>query len=610
VANSKKVPNGTMFDQKPFCLKYLFSVSICKPNSVKWEAASIVLFQKLGSFFLNVYDNTWDSQPSVQLSITTKTVVTEHFTVSPENRKKVAILVISNTSSTKDGEWSVNLGGSIIHLSWIQAFLDTPAAVAAASITKVLQKAYPVSIVVTHSDFIVHGGADSGFAYTLQINMSDNHSGSIIFLERDLLELHESLIRKYNTDIAFPSSGKVNDDTVARSQLMSAYFSKILSVRRICRSPELFKWVTADDELYSSTSRNASSSDRRNSDVLAKTELNTCVVKFSLHNAVDSNLMEILNRYAIDTAHFCFAICVVVEGKCVAQSDLFYDVKSPDIKPLFIPLSQLPDGEAVSLKFLVLSDKLRIDASSLDDWKLVEGMGSQCSGVFQSNGSVIVEVRSKSRLTYMKYETQDKIDHAFTFHLQANEALADNQNERALALNLVALSWWQRHKMMHHVFCKVLIETGSLYFLHQNDDMAVAFIEAGLAYSHRLKLRSVDQQDGTNTDFIQNDSIADGLQELAMARFYKGDYVRSISCLLEALHMKQQFYLEEELDDVMLDAAANKISLLYTQLLFIISEALSSGKQTGGVVVVSLASSSFFKNCIQTLWKFFLSPLP
>jgi hypothetical protein len=122
--------------------------------------------------------------------------------------------------------------------------------------------------------------------------------------------------------------------------------------------------------------------------------------------------------------------------------------------------------------------------------------------------------------------------------------------------------------------------------------MAVAFIEAGLAYSHRLKLRSVDQQDGTNTDFIQNDSIADGLQELAMARFYKGDYVRSISCLLEALHMKQQFYLEEELDDNMLDAAANKISLLYTQLLFIISEALSSGKQTG-VVVVSLAPSSY-----------------
>ena len=43
----------------------------------------------------------------------------------------------------------------------------------------------------------------------------------------------------------------------------------------------------------------------------------------------------------------------------------------------------------------------------------------------------------------------------------------------------------------------------------------------------------------------------------------------------------------------MLDAAANKISLLYTQLLFIISEALSSGKQTGVVVVVSLASSSY-----------------
>jgi tetratricopeptide (TPR) repeat protein len=303
--------------------------------------------------------------------------------------------------------------------------------------------------------------------------------------------------------------------------------------------------------------------------------------------------MEILNRYAIDTAHICFAICVFVDGKSVAQSDLFYDVQSPDIKPLFIPLSQLPEGRAVCLKFLVLSDKLRIDASSLDDWKLVEGVGAQCSGVFQSNGSVIVEVRSKSRLTYMKYENQDKIDHAFTFHLQANEALADNQSERALALNLVALSWWQRHKMMHFVFCKVLIETGSLYFLHQNVDMAVAFIEAGLAYSHRLKLRSVDQQDGTNTDSIQNDSIADGLQELAMSRFYKGDYVRSISCLLEALHMKQQFYLEEELDDIMLDAAANKISLLYTQLLFIISEALSSGKQTLVVCVVCLALSSY-----------------
>jgi hypothetical protein len=581
-----------MFDAKPFCLKYLFSASICKPNSVKWEAASIVLYQKRGNFFLNVYDNTWDPQPSIQLLITTKTVVTEHFTVSPENRKKVGILVISSTNSTKDGDWSVNLGGSIIHLSWIQAFLDTPAAVAAASITKVVQKAYPVSIVVTNSDFIVHGGSDSGFAYTLQINMSDNFSGSIMRLERELLELHQSLIKIYHTGTAFPSNGKVDDDTVARSELMSDYFSKMLSVRRVCRSPELLKWVTADDQLYSST-RNTSSSDRRSSDASAKTELNTCVVKLSLHNAVHSNLMEILNRYAIDTAHICFAICVFVDGKSVAQSDLFYDVQSPDIKPLFIPLSQLPEGRAVCLKFLVLSDKLRIDASSLDDWKLVEGVGAQCSGVFQSNGSVIVEVRSKSRLTYMKYENQDKIDHAFTFHLQANEALADNQSERALALNLVALSWWQRHKMMHFVFCKVLIETGSLYFLHQNVDMAVAFIEAGLAYSHRLKLRSVDQQDGTNTDSIQNDSIADGLQELAMSRFYKGDYVRSISCLLEALHMKQQFYLEEELDDIMLDAAANKISLLYTQLLFIISEALSSGKQTLVVCVVCLALSSY-----------------
>ena len=580
-----------MFDAKPFCLKYLFSASICKPNSVKWEAASIVLYQKRGNFFLNVYDNTWDPQPSIELLITTKTVVTEHFTVSPENRKKVGILVISSTNSTKDGDWSVNLGGSIIHLSWIQAFLDTPAAVAAASITKVVQKAYPVSIVVTNSDFIVHGGSDSGFAYTLQINMSDNFSGSIMRLERELLELHQSLIKIYHTGTAFPSNGKVDDDTVARSELMSDYFSKMLSVRRVCRSPELLKWVTADDQLYSST-RNTSSSNHRSSDASAKTELNTCVVKLSLHNAVHSNLMEILNRYAIDTAHICFAICVFVDGKSVAQSDLFYDVQSPDIKPLFIPLSQLPEGRAVCLKFLVLSDKLRIDASSLDDWKLVEGVGAQCSGVFQSNGSVIVEVRSKSRLTYMKYENQDKIDHAFTFHLQANEALADNQSERALALNLVALSWWQRHKMMHFVFCKVLIETGSLYFLHQNVDMAVAFIEAGLAYSHRLKLRSVDQQDGINTDSIQNDSIADGLQELAMSRFYKGDYVRSISCLLEALHMKQQFYLEEELDDIMLDAAANKISLLYTQLLFIISEALSSGKQTLVVCVVCLALSS------------------
>jgi hypothetical protein len=74
---------------------------------------------------------------------------------------------------------------------------------------------------------------------------------------------------------------------------------------------------------------------------------------------------------------------------------------------------------------------------------------------------------------------------------------------------------------------------------------------------------------------------------------YEGSFVRSISCLLEALYLKQQyannlrhlfvrnnlfmFYLEEELDDTGLDEAANKLSLIYSQLLFVINEALSSG---------------------------------
>jgi hypothetical protein len=578
VANSKKTPNS---DQKLFCLRYIFSATICKSNSVKWDDASIVLFQKLGTFYLHTYTNTWDAQPDIQLSITAKTVVTEHF-INSDKRKKAPILVIkSSAAQQQDSDVSINLGDSIIHLTWIQAFLQTPAAVAAASITKVLQKAFPLSIKTSSADFIANGGEDSGFMYSLQIEMSDGYSGSITRLERDVFELHASMTKKhmvYELSSFLPAKGTVEDNPNLRPQVMDIYFAKLLTFKRLARSTELIKWVTFDDQLYTSGARKASVADRRKSSVsdasLTKNELNTCVVKFSLHNPVESNILHILSRYSnsIDTAHFCYAICVVIDGKTVAQSDLFYDINSPDIKPLFIPLHQLPEHEALSLKFMLLSDKARIEVSSVHEWKLVDGVGTQHAGVFESDGNTLVEIRSKSRLTFIKTDIQDTIDHAFTFHLQANEAVADNQSDRALALNLVALSWWQRQKMMHPIFCKVLLETGSLYFLHQDPDMAISFLEAGLAFSHRLKLQ--DKQDDW---FFQNDSIADGLQELAMGHFFKGHYVRSLSCLLEALYLKQQFYLEEELDDSLLEVAANKISLLYTQLLFIINDALSSG---------------------------------
>ncbi len=579
VANSKKLPSGGILDQKPFCLKYIFSATICKPGSVKWEDASIVLFQKLGAFYVHTYANTWDARPDIQLPITAKTVVTEHFTNS-EKRKKVAILVIkASAAQQQDQDISINLGDSIIHLTWIHAFLQTPAAVTAASITKVLQKAYPLSIKVSSADFVASGGEDSGFMYTLQIEMSDGYAGNIMRLERDVFELHATVTKKhmvYELSGFLPAKGTVEDNPHLRPQVMDIYFAKFLSFKRLARSTELIKWITFDDQLYSA-GRKTTIDRRKSSDsdpTAARSELNTCVVKFSLHNSVEANFLDILSRYSssIDTAHFCYAICVVVGGKNVAQSDLFYDVESPDIKPLFIPLNQLSDHEVITLKFLLLSDKARIEVSSVAGWKLVDGVGTQHSGVFESEGNVLVELRSKSRLTFIKTETQDTIDHAFTFHLQANEAIADNQSDRALALNLVALSWWQRQKMIHPVFCKVLLETGSLYFVHQDADMAIAFLEAGLAFSHRLKL-----QDKQNDWFFQNDSIADGLQELSMAHFYKGHYVRSLSCLLEALHLKQQFYLEEELDETGLEVAANKISLIYTQLLFIINDALSTG---------------------------------
>lgn len=582
VGNSKKLPSGAVFDQKPFCLKYIFSASMCKPNSVKWEDASIVLFQKLGSYFLHAYTNPWDAQPCIKIQITAKTVVTEHFTNSEKLNTKVAILVIGSTVSAKETDFSINLGDAIIHLTWIQSFLQTPAAVTAASITKVLQKAFPTSMAVTIADFIVHGGTDSGFAYTIQIAMSDGFCGSVLKLEREVLELHDSLVKRFMLlELSFPPKGTAEDNPALRADVITKYFSKLLSIKRLCRSVELFKWVTSDDQLYSSSStRKASMYDGRKGSVdlgLPKTELNTCVVKFSLHNPVEATLTEILSRYSIDTAHFCYTICVVVDGNSIAQTDLVYDIHSADIKPLFIPLNLLPEGRPVCLKFMVLWDKSRVEASSLQDWKLAEGVGAQCAGVFESDGNRLVEVRSKSRLTFMQNEVQDKIDHGFTFHLQANEAVADNQNDRALALNLIALSWWQRHKMMHAVLCKVLLETGSLYFMYQEVDLAIEFLEAGLAWSHRLKMSSHDQQGSVRAEVFENDAISDGLQELAMARLYQGNHVRSISCLLEALHLKQQYYLEEELDEVMLEDAANKISLLYTQLLFLINEALASG---------------------------------
>jgi hypothetical protein len=367
-----------------------------------------------------------------------------------------------------------------------------------------------------------------------------------------------------------PAKGAAGDDHAQRSEIMAAYFGRVLNVRRLGRSIELLKWLTADEQFSSSTARKSIDGQRG-----PRTELNTCVVKFTLHNSVDANLMEILSRYSIDTAHFCFAISVVVDGKTVAQSDLFYDLKSPDLKPLFIPINLLPEDLHVTFKLMVLSDESRMEVSSISSCKLVDGSGGQFTGLFESGGNAIVELRSKSRLTFMKSDSAaDKVDHGFTFHLQANEAVTDNnQPDRALALNLVALSWWQRHKMLHAVFCKVLMEVGSLYFLLQDHEKAVSFLEAGLAFGHRLKLSNQEN----NHEFFQSDTIADGLQELAMARLFKGDMVRSISCLLEALHLKQQFYLEEELDDAMLETAANKMAVLYTQLLFVINEALSSG---------------------------------
>jgi hypothetical protein len=541
---------------------------------VKWDEASVVLFQKLGSFFLRVYTNTWDAQPAVELPITLRTVVTEHF-INSEKRQKVAVLVISNNGVKSDSDYSINLGDAIIHLTWIQAFLQTPAAVAAASITRIVQKAFPTSITVAHADYIVEGGKDSGFAYTLNVTMSDGVSGSIMRLERDVIDLHEQLTSKnLMYQLSIPAKGMKDDNPHSRAEVMTAYFSKLLSFKRMGRSAELLKWVTADENIYSSSTKQSASDRRPRSDSSVKSELNMCVTKFSLHSPSEVNLAEILSRYSIDTAHFCYCLSINVDGKSVAQSDLFYDMNSPDIKPLFIPLNLLPQAQPVCLKLMVLCDKSRIEVSSIQNWQLVEGVGCQFSGVFYSDGNHVVELRSKSRLTFMKSQGQDTVDHAYTFHLQANEAIADNHVERALALNLVALSWWQRHKMMHTVFCKVLMESGSLYFLHQNINMAVEFLEAGLAHSHRLKLSNNSH---LNAEFFQNDVIADGLQELAMARLYLGNHTRSISCLLEALYLKQQFYFQEELDDVMLEQAANKISVLYTQLLFVINEALSSG---------------------------------
>ena len=41
-----------VLDTRPYTLQYTFSAAICRPNSVKWEDVSVILFQKLGAFFL------------------------------------------------------------------------------------------------------------------------------------------------------------------------------------------------------------------------------------------------------------------------------------------------------------------------------------------------------------------------------------------------------------------------------------------------------------------------------------------------------------------------------------------------------------------------------
>jgi hypothetical protein len=251
VANSKKANTGAIFDQKPFCLKNIFAAAICRPSSAKWEDVSIVLFQKLGSFYLHTYMNPWDAQPDIKIPITAKTIVTEHFINSEKLNTKMAILVIGSQGAPRDAEHSINLGDATIHLTWIQAFLQTPAAVKAASITKVLQKAFPTSMIVSHADFIVNGGADTGFAYTFQISMSDGHTGSIMRLEREVSDLHESLFRRFMLrEPVFPSRGTNEDNPSVRCEVMSTYFAKMLSVRRLGRSAELVKWITKDDQLY------------------------------------------------------------------------------------------------------------------------------------------------------------------------------------------------------------------------------------------------------------------------------------------------------------------------------------------------------------------------
>ena len=193
-----------VLDTRPYTLQYTFSAAMCRPNSVKWEDVSVILFQKLGVFFLFVYANTWDARPDIELPITPKTVVMEQFT-SGEKRSKFAIIVLKcNAAAVKapdrsDDEYSLNLGDAITHLNWIQAFIQTPASVTAASVTKIAQKAFPVSIQVTHVDFIAQGGHDSGFAYTLFVTMSDGYAGTIIRLERDITDLHVLLTKKCAT---------------------------------------------------------------------------------------------------------------------------------------------------------------------------------------------------------------------------------------------------------------------------------------------------------------------------------------------------------------------------------------------------------------------------
>ena len=153
---------------------------------------------------------------------------------------------------------------------------------------------------------------------------------------------------------------------------MTSYFTRILSMRRLGRSVELLRWLTSDEQFISSTGRKGSIDEQRGT----RTELNTCVVKFTLHDSCDANLMDILSLYSIDTAHFCYALGVVANGKTVAQSDLFYDLKSPDLKPLFIPLNLLPDDQLVTLKLMVLSNESRIEVGSISNWRLVEGSGA------------------------------------------------------------------------------------------------------------------------------------------------------------------------------------------------------------------------------------------